>query len=98
MAKENPEAAQAFVAMQLDLMFQLQEENAEFIARRKGNRDMLKNFATQGLLSAEQLVEVEEVYPARERAVASVRVAALEEQLAKARERAQGGPSAEAAA
>jgi hypothetical protein len=87
MAKVD-EATAAFVASQFDTAYQLQEEYSEFVERRKGNRDMLKNLATQGLLSAQQGADLEELYPSKVRMSPEDRIAALEDQLRAARERA----------
>lgn len=51
-----------------DEAYQIREEYQKFLERRKANREDLRNLAARGKLSEEQLAELEELYPARQKA------------------------------
>lgn len=57
--REQAEAA-------LDEAYAMREQYTEYVARRKANREELRNLAAQGHLSDEQLGEVEDLYPKRQ--------------------------------
>jgi hypothetical protein len=78
----------AAVQIYLDEAWEIQEQMTTLNRRRNSNRAALVNESNLGHLTSEQTSELEELYPTRERATPAERVARLEDQLAKAREKA----------
>ncbi len=68
---DREKVSREFVDVAFDDAYAIREEyNGEtgLLARRRENRNLLRSLATQGYLSEEQREELEELYPARERA------------------------------
>lgn len=67
----------------IDKGHELQEEYAAILSQRAANRRSLKDLDLQGLLSEEEAVAMEELYPPRERRSEEDRLAAARDALAK---------------
>jgi hypothetical protein len=65
----------------------LQEEAAALTEQKAANRRSLRDLATQGLLSEDEAIAVEELYPSRESKTDEERLAEAEERAAALRER-----------
>lgn len=97
------EAARAYVELCFDEAFRIREElygtlpddngvggTVGLIGRKKANRDQLRSFAAQGILSDDLLEELEDLYPTRDpkRRTDEERAAELEARAKEIRERA----------
>lgn len=58
-------ANKSMVEILLDKGHELQEGYAAFLEQKNANRRSLRDLATQGLLTDEQILELDELYPPR---------------------------------
>ena len=66
-AAERAEASRRFAEIALDDAYVIREESSRLAERRRANRDQLRSLAAQEMLTDEQMTELEELYPRRER-------------------------------
>jgi len=73
--KEQPQQEQEqavggaaeFVEMQLDLADSLKKEKENLYERMGANRELLRNLVTTGMVTEEQAVEIDTLYPRKAR-------------------------------
>lgn len=59
-------AAKSLQDTLLDNAFELQEEYSSILSRRADNREAIRNLATQGVFSDDQMAQIDELYPPRQ--------------------------------
>ena len=79
----QPKSAAAGYASELfDTAYEIREQYSTLLKARQANRESLRNMAAQGHLDAEQLQELEELYPERKRAAEEAEEAASDTEAA----------------